>query len=110
MAKSKKYKMKTSYYIVLTLLFKKEEDDTWIAECKELGTSTFGDSFEEVSSEIKELVVLHLNTLEKTGELQRFFKENKIKLLKKSPKEVKINSPVTPNVYVESFAQSLALA
>ena len=58
--------------IIFTLLISQEEDSTWIATCKELGTSTYGDTFEDVSSEIKELVELHLNTLEKTGKMKKF--------------------------------------
>lgn len=105
-----KRNMKSSFYIILTVLISKEENNTWVATCKELGTSTYGDTFEEVSEEIKELVVLHLNTLEKAGEREKFFKENKIKLFTKSPEVVKIETHLNPNVYVESYAQNLVCA
>ena len=48
-----------------TLVYHKEGQQ-WVGECQELGTSTFGDSFEEVETELIELVELHLNTLEGT--------------------------------------------
>ncbi len=72
-------KAKAVGMIVLTVRFTQEADQ-WVAECLELGTATYGDAFEEVQREIGELIELHLNTLEKTGQRDKFFKENGIKL------------------------------
>ena len=109
MVKTKNKKnMKSSYFIIITLQISKEEDGTWVATCNEMGTSTYGDSFEEVSEEIKELIILHLEALANAGEIERFFKENGIKKYFKKPPEVKIKTPLNPNVYIESYAQNLA--
>lgn len=104
--KNKKY-MKSSFYIILTVLISKEKDGNWVATCKELGTSTYGDTIEEVSQEIKELVILHLTTLEKAGERKRFFTENNIRTYTKKPNKVEIDTPLNRNVYVEAYAQNL---
>jgi predicted RNase H-like HicB family nuclease len=102
-------KMKKSHYILLTVTFTEEKDKTWVANCEELGTSTFGDSFEEVKEEIGELIILHLNTLEKLGERDRFFKENKITLYTNHiPEDIEVKTPVRHNTFVNTFAQKLA--
>ena len=103
--------MKNHINIILTISFSEEKEGVWLAVCDELGTSTYGDTFEEVKKEILELIKLHLNTLEKVGDREKFFKENKIKTYTKDvPKEINIKSPVKPNVFVGSFSQELQLA
>jgi predicted RNase H-like HicB family nuclease len=66
-------------YILLTLLFRRE-GDVWTAECKELGTASFGDTFEEAVETIKDMVKLHLDALEDVGERERFLRENHVPL------------------------------
>lgn len=65
-------------FVVLTIEYHRE-DGQWLARCLELGTSTFGDTFEEAEQAIREAILLHLNTLEDVGERQRFFREHNIK-------------------------------
>lgn len=77
-------------YIKLTCVFKQEEN-VWTAECTELGTATFGKTFEEAKESIQEAVCLHLNTLEEVGERDRFFKENNIKIVKHIPKKFDVS-------------------
>ena len=72
-------------YIVVTLRFT-QEGDQWSAVCEELGTAACGDTFEEADEAICELVVLHLNTLEKAGTREAFFKKHGIKYHKGRPK------------------------
>jgi predicted RNase H-like HicB family nuclease len=66
-------------YIILTAIFKHEED-VWTAECKELGTATFGDTLEEAKDNLREAIELHLNTLEDVGECKRFLDEHGIQI------------------------------
>ena len=75
-------------YVILTFIFKKE-DRRWTALCKELGTSTFGHTAQEAINKIHEAVSLHLNTVEKIGERERFFREHKIKMYTSKPKKDK---------------------
>lgn len=64
-------------YIALTCEFYRE-GSKWVANCLELGTSTFGRSLPDAKKKLDEAIELHLNTLEKVGERKRFFSENKI--------------------------------
>ena len=97
--------MKSLCYIRLTAIFIKEEDGRWTAECKELGTGTFGDSFEDVKMQLEEAIELHLNTLEELGEREQFFQDNNIKIYPAKPTEKRIrkNIPVNPNVFMNTF-------
>ena len=72
-------------YVELTLVFRKE-GNRWTGFCKELGTTTYANDLKQTMKELKELVTLHLDTLEKTGLVGQFFSERKIK-----PKTMKID-------------------
>jgi len=74
-------------YVVLTLKFSKE-GRRWTGYCEELGTATFGRSLPEADRRLKEVVLLHLNTLEDVGERERFLKEHGIKFLKTNPRDI----------------------
>ena len=102
--------MDKSKYIKLTLVYHKEGQQ-WVGECQELGTSTFGDSFEEVETELIELVELHLNTLEGLNERERFFKEQGIEILtEKVPKIISFSTPYFPGLVVQPFYKTLEYA
>lgn len=77
-----KFKITKTDYVVLTIIFK-PEDEVWTAECQELGTATFGDTYEETKDNIKEAISLHLDALDEVGERARFFKEHGIHLLRR---------------------------
>lgn len=97
--------MKPSCYIKVTVLFAKEKDGRWTAECQELGTATFGNTFEEVQEYIVETIELHLNTLQKNGQIERFFKENGIRIMRHVQKDekAKVDVPFDKNVFVNTF-------
>lgn len=87
-------------YVVLTCKYHREGKQ-WVGVCEELGTSTFAPTIEESQKELQELVILHLNTLEKVGERERFFTENNIRLRAVKPKEpVAIRISPEQNNYV----------
>ncbi len=91
--------MPTKGFVVLTLRFW-TEGKRWVGECVELGTSTFGRSLPQTHDELKELVLLHLNTLEDTGERERFFQEHGIRLYPDTvPAEVQTAVPVGAEFY-----------
>ncbi len=94
-------------YVFLTIVFQKEEDGRWTAECKELGTATFGSSFEDTQQKIEEAICLHLYTLEEVGEVERFFKENNIRVIAKRPRTVKINVPTNPLTFIQPYIHPL---
>lgn len=93
-----------SSYIVLTVVFK-FEDDVWAAECKELGTATLGETIQEAESDIQEAILLHLNTLEQTGEQEAFFLEHGIRVYSAQPQKMHIDLPFDPNVFVTQKVQ-----
>ena len=95
-----------SGYIVLTVIFK-PEDEVWTAECKELGTATFGDTFAEAKQNLEEAIVLHLNTLAKVGELERFFKEHGVKIYQDQPEHMHIDLPFDPSILVSQNIQPI---
>jgi len=98
-------------YISLTLEFHKEKRQ-WVGTCQELGTSTFNRSFQEVNKRLDELVILHLNTLERTGERERFFKENNIKIYSVRPRidSIKIPPVKRENTYIRPSVHKLPIA
>jgi predicted RNase H-like HicB family nuclease len=73
-----------SGYVVLTFKFSKE-DDRWVGDCVELGTSAFGDTVDEALEVLKDLVALHLNELETLGERRDFFRDHGIKFYREAP-------------------------
>ena len=78
--------MPTTHYILVTVQFLKEDDGRWTAECKELGTASFGNSLDEAKESIEEAIELHLNTLEEIGERERFFEAHDIKMHRVRPR------------------------
>jgi len=89
----------TQGFVVLTLRFW-QENRRWVGECVELGTSTYGRTLRQAHDELKELVLLHLNSLEQLGERERFFREHNIKFYTDSaPVEVQSTVPVDAEFY-----------
>jgi predicted RNase H-like HicB family nuclease len=100
------FMLRKKLYITLTVLFEKEPDGRWVALCKQLGTSTYGDSIEDAKERIEEAISLQLNTLESVGERERFFKENEILILEMpKTKEISVNMPINSNIFSQTYAQ-----
>ena len=57
------------------------EDAVWVGVCEELGTSTYGDDLDQVSHELKELVLFELNSVEADGERANVFASCGIEVL-----------------------------
>jgi len=99
--------MKKAQYIKLTMLFHKEGKQ-WVGICQELGTSTFGDTLDEVKNELAELIELHLNTLESLNERKRFFKEQGIEIFSKEiPLTIDVSVPYSPDLLIQPFFKNL---
>ena len=67
----------TSASALLTFAFHRE-GHMWVGACLELGTATDGRSFEKVERELRQLVMLHLESLEEIGERERIFEQRGI--------------------------------
>ena len=82
-------------YVVLTFLFE-PEDDGWFGKCVELGTATWAESLAQLEEELRDLVGLHLVTLEETGRLGQVFDKWRVKLHADMPTETSKSLPVSP--------------
>jgi predicted RNase H-like HicB family nuclease len=86
-------------YIILTAVYKRDQG-VWTAECQELGTATFGDTFEEAEADLREAIELHLGTLEDAGECERFLRKHNIRIYSEIPHKVVTELPVRPDTWV----------
>ena len=97
--------------VTLTLVVRKEED-CWLGECVELGTVTFGDTFEEVHNELPLLIRQHLDELEESGEREHFFRTHGIVTWRAGQSSAVLPPPpasaADPNVYFNFQQASLA--
>jgi len=93
-------------YIILTTIIRQEEN-VWTAVCKELGTSTFGNTFDEAVENLHEAVKLHLNTLEDVKGCESFLIKNNIRIYKRPPKRVKTEFFVDPNSFLRRNIQPI---
>jgi hypothetical protein len=103
--------MATQGFVVLTLQFR-QSDERWLGECLELGTATDGRSLKQVHSELMELVLFHLDSLEAVGERDRFFREQGITLYPDDavPTTVEKYILVDADTYVHAQQVSLPVA
>jgi predicted RNase H-like HicB family nuclease len=93
----------TKGYINVTFKAHKEGDQ-FVSECIELGVASCGDTLEEAFENIKDAVLLYLNTLEKEGERERVFSERGIQIIPGEPPSPEPEIPVNvrPHEYVSS--------
>jgi len=98
----------TPQFIILTEIFGRE-NDVWTAKCKELGTATFGATFEEAQRNLSEAIGLHLNTLEDVGECDKFLRANGIRVYSKPPRSSAAKIPVDTNIFISRNVTSLPL-
>lgn len=81
-------------YIVLTG-FIEEEGNQFVSYCRELGTSSCGDTVAEALGNLGDAIEVHLDALVESGELERVFRERNIRidLAPPVPDSVFINVP-----------------
>ena len=56
--------------------------EIWTATCMELGTSTFGDSLDEVRTELHEAVKLQLDEMESLGFIEDYLQESNVRVIR----------------------------
>ncbi len=81
-------------YIVLTHMISKEEK-VFFALCPELDVGSQGETVEEADNNLKDAVVLYLNTIEELGTREYIFKKRNIKTYSHKPRPAlrKISMP-----------------
>ena len=62
-------------YVTLTGIIE-EEDDQFVSYCRELGTSSCGDTIGEAFNNLGDAIEVHINGLIETGELIQVFSPN----------------------------------
>ena len=87
--------MSATVYIVLTFQFE-HEDDVWVGKCVELGTATWAESLTQLEGELRDLVGLHLVTLEENGQMGQVLDEWGVKIYADMPSETSTSLPVSP--------------
>ena len=94
-------------YIIVNVEFRREEGK-WLGRCPELGTSTFGDSLEEVQEALPALIVEHVNLLEEAGARERFFKKHGIPFHSGKPhqQQVRMEVPVLAGLHDSPLRQT----
>ena len=94
-------------FIVLTIVINKEED-TYTAECLELGTAAFGETEKEARDAVEDLITLQLSTLEEVGERDRFFEEHEIEIFPDAPTSTQIKNEVPLGVRILPEVREIA--
>lgn len=72
--------------VILVTHIIKESDGCFVATCPELMVTTQGKTIEDANNNLKEAVILHLETLEQLGIRDSVFKKRNIKVLKQKDK------------------------
>ena len=103
--------MKETIYIRLTNIITKEEK-MFFAHCPELDIGSQGETVEEANSNLKDAVVLYLNTIEELGTRKEIFKKKNIKIYHYKPKPTlkKINIPKSYNNFPYITQQAMAIS
>lgn len=57
-----------------------KEGDQYVSYCRELGTSSCGDTAEEALENLGDAIEVHINALVETGEFPRVFRERNIRI------------------------------
>ena len=86
-------------FIVLTGIAE-EEDGVFASYCRELGTSSCGDTAHEALENLGEAIVVHLNALEEVGDLERVLQERDIRIVDGPPtyREIDVKVPLGSTV------------
>lgn len=103
---ARKRRMAPTKYIELTFRFA-QESGKWTAECVELGTATYGDTFEQAKEAIADMVQLHLDALEQVDAADAFFRKHRITVHHGQPRTT-ANVSVRSGELVERFSAPMA--
>ena len=72
--------MATAYgYIILTGVVE-PEDGQYVSYCRELGTSSCGDTIQEAINNLDDAIQVHLDGLIETDHLESFLRERKVRI------------------------------
>ena len=93
-------------YIVLTGIAE-EEDGLFASYCRELGTSSCGDTADEALENLGEAITVHLNALVEVGELKRVLRERGISIVDGPPAHRVVDVQVPLGSTVKTYSPVL---
>jgi predicted RNase H-like HicB family nuclease len=90
-------------FITVTLEVAKEGRH-FVSRCRELGTASSGDSFDDALENIKDATIQYLNAIEQLGERPRIFRARGIRVNKKRPtKLIRREYSLSPGAFVGPY-------
>ncbi len=93
MARPEANKVEMDGYVVLTGTVE-PEGNQFVSCCRELGTSSCGDTVHEALESLGDAIQVHLDALEETGELHSFLREKNVNIyLSPPPDEISVRVP-----------------
>ena len=96
-------------YVTLTGIIEKE-DDQFVSYCRELGTSSCGDTVDEAFKNLGEAIEVHIDALIETGELGRVLRERHIRIDIQAPfDEIETVLRVPPGRIVTTYQREVPL-
>jgi predicted RNase H-like HicB family nuclease len=102
--------MKKTIYIRLTNIITKEEK-IFFSHCPELDIGSQGETVKEANNNLKNAIILYLNTIKKLGTREEIFKKKNIKIYSYKPKPIleKNKMPKSFNNFPYITQQAMAL-
>ena len=89
-----------------------KEEKMFFAHCPELDIGSQGETVEEANNNLKDAVVLYLNTIEELGTREEIFKKRNITTYHSKPKPTlrKINMPKSYNNFPFITQQAMSIS
>ena len=83
------------------------EGKHFVSRCRELGTASCGDTFDEALKNIEEATAEYLNAIERLGERPRIFQERGIVVRKTRPSTVRREFELHPGAFVGPYVTKI---
>lgn len=95
-------------YVILTGVVEREGSQ-FVSYCRELGTSSCGDTTEEALENLGDAIEVHINALIETGELLRVLRERNIRIDLQPPLE-ELSVRVSPGKIFTIYQRQVPIA
>ena len=80
--------------VIVSTGIAEREDEQWVSRCRELGTSSCGDTAEEALDNLSDAIDVHLGALEESGEINWVLRERNINIYLPPLDELYMNIPL----------------
>lgn len=96
-------------YAMVTLAVYREGEH-YVADCLELGTSSFGASVQEALDSVREATLLYLSTLDELGECEQVLQKRGVAIIDGGAARTRIECPPDSQVYSQVIPLEPAVA